>query len=117
MTAKKGKTNAKKEAAPKSAPKKGPAVKKTQAKKQTAVKKAAAAKPVAAKAVPVEEVVTPRRGDIVAAYGKHFRVDMSSKQKLRVMGTHLTMVECKMTGDCSRMIPWHDIAAIYRLAT
>ena len=95
-TPKKGKTNAKK-AAPKA-----------QAKKETGKK---------TQAKPVEKSVlaTPAKGDIVVAFGKHYLVHTSSKTKGVVVGKHLPLVECGMSGaNWHREIQWTLITMIYK---
>ena len=125
MTAKKGKTSAKK----------------TATKKKTVAKKAAPKKPAAkpvvkaatessVKATPAPEVVskitpaqaaaakkvkfTPRKGDIVIAYGKHYRVETASKTRKNLFGTHLNFIECRMTGSNQRLISFDHVTALYR---
>ena len=95
-SSKKGKVNAKK-AAPKA-----------QAKKEAPAK-------AAVKSVEKSVLATPAKGDIVVAFGKYYLVHTSSKTKGVVVGKHLPMIECGMSGaNWHREIQWTQITAIYK---
>lgn len=100
MATSKGKTNAKKAASKKTAAKKAPA-KKPITKAQPPVKDV---KPAKTKAPKKAKPFVVRKNDIVMAMGKFFRVESVSKKAGTLVGTHLHMVECRMTGVHHRTI-------------
>lgn len=80
-------------------------------------KKKVAKKTVSKKAAPkgkTKPVIIPAKGDIVTAFGKHFRVDSSSKKEGTVHATAIPHVDAKILGNLSRVIAWTSITAIYK---